>query len=248
MKNYLSVVDLAIWIALIAGRVTLCLCILRKGVLRRLPWFSVYVFASTGESILLMALAFWASYAAYYYAFYVTSHAVSVLAFLVLIEFTRHVLPGLDLPRKEKALTLLLASITAVVIFVSVWPLRYLEKRIEVGAYLVIAVAFIFTAAYSRSLGLRWSRLLGGVAFTLGITYLVQGAAKAVIGQIPPAPVLLVRQMSQIANVLAAIAWTVIVLSPWGERLMTEEDLQKLEQIVETMEDNVRDFVAGGPR
>lgn len=250
MKNYLSTADLAIWIALIAGKVILCLCILKRQLLRRLPWFSAYVFVSTFKSFVLLALTFFASYTAYYYAFYVTGYMVSALAFFTLIEFGRQVLPGLDLPQRWKALAGLLAALGAVAIFAALWPLRSIanEKRIDVGAYLAIAIAFIFIAGYSRYLGLRWSRVLGGVAFTLGLVYLADGAAKATIGHYPSALVLQVRQLSQIANVVAVVAWTVVVLSPWGEYQMTEEDLRKFEEIVGGIEGNFRRFVAGGPK
>jgi hypothetical protein len=231
MKDYISTADLAIWIVLIACRVFLCLCIMKKRLFSRLPWFSAYVFAAAIESVLLLAIAFSASYAVYYYVFYVTSHIVSVLAFLTLIECGRRVLPGLNLPQKEKALACLLASLGVVVLFAALWPLRSLvnEKRIEVGADLAIAVVFIFIAAYSRYLGLYWSRLLAGISSTLGFVYLVQGATRAITGHYPLVLVLQVRQISQIANVLAVIAWIVVVLSPWGTRELSEQDLKKIE-------------------
>ena len=47
MKDYLSSADLAMWIALIAGKVVLCLCILKKRFFSRLPWFSTLIFASS---------------------------------------------------------------------------------------------------------------------------------------------------------------------------------------------------------
>lgn len=248
MKNYISNADLAIWIALITGKAILCLCIFWKRLFRRLPWFSTYVLASALESTLLFAIAFLASYATYYYTFYVTSHTVAVLAFLTLIEFGRQVLPGIDLPRKEKAAACLLGSIGAIVVFISVWPFRYVEKRIEVGAYLVIAMAFLVTAVYSRSLGLRWSRLLGGISFPLGLQYLIQGVAKAFIGHANAAFALQIRQLSQIASVLAPVAWIVAVLLPWGEYPMTEEDILNFQHIVGAMEANWRRFVTGGSR
>ena len=231
MKDYINTADLAIWIVLIACRVTLCLCIIKKHLYARLPWFSVYVLASTIESVLLLAIAFFARYATYYSVFYVTSHTVSVLAFLTLLESGRRVLPGLNLPQREKAIALLSAALAAVVTFAALWPLRSFanEKRIEVGAYLSVAVAFIFIAAYSRYLGLYWSRLLAGICSSLGFLYLVQGAAKAMIGHYPAAVVLQVRQLSQTANVLAVIAWIVVVLSPWGTRELSEQDLKKIE-------------------
>jgi len=143
-----------------------------------------------------------------------------------------------------------LAALAAVVIFASLWPLRSIgnEKRIEVGACLAIAVAFIFIAGYSRYLGLHWSRLLGGVALTLGLVYLIDGAAKAIIGHYPSALVLQVRQFREIANVLAVVVWTVVVLSPWGEYEMTEETLVKLEQVVGGAEASLRNFVTEGSR
>lgn len=229
MKNYISSADLAIWIVLIAGRVFFCLCIMKKRLFSKLPWFSLYSFAAAVESILLLAIAYSASYEVYYYVFYVTSHSISVLAFLTLIECGRRVLPGLSLPRKEKAVGLFLLALAIVVVFASLWPMWYLEKRIESAAYLSVAVAFIFIAAYSRYLGLPWSRLVAGISCTLGLLYLVQGAAKAMMGHYPVSLALPVRQLSQIANVLAVIAWIVIVLSPWGTRELTEQDLLKIE-------------------
>ena len=56
------------------------------------------------------------------------------------------------------------------------------ENRIEVGAYPGIAAVFIFIAAYSRYLGLYWSRLLAGITATLGLLYLVEGVTGAMIG------------------------------------------------------------------
>lgn len=239
MKNQVSTADLAIWIVLIACRVVLCLCIMKKQLFRRLPWFSVYALASTIESFLLLAIAFFASYSVYYSVFYVTGHIVSLLAFLTLIECGRRVLPGLDLPQKEKAFGLLFAALAAVVAFASLWPIRYVEKRIDFAACLAIAVTFIFIAAYSRRLGLSWSRLLAGIACGLGFLYLIQGTTRAVTGHYPSSLVLLVRQLSQIANVVAVVAWIVVVLSPWGTREFTEQDLLKLEAAFARIEASV---------
>ena len=142
MKNYLSSADLAMWIALIAGKLVLCLCIQKKRFFSRLPWFSALIFASSAKSLLLLALAFWARYATYYYTFYISGYIESSLIFLTLIECGRQVLPGLNLPQKEKAFAWLGAALAAVLIFTVVWPLPSIaqERRIEVGAYLGIAV------------------------------------------------------------------------------------------------------------
>jgi len=231
MKNYISTIDLAIWIALFVGQVILCLCIWKKHFLNRLRWFSVLTLFSTAKDLLLLALAFWASYAAYYYTFYITAYIESILAFFTLIECGRQVLPGLNLPQKEKAFAWLVCALGAVAIFAAQWPLRSIanEKRIEVGAYLAIGVVFIFIAAYSRYLGLYWSRLLAGISSSLGLLYLLQGVTAAMTGHYPLAIVLLVSRINAIANILAVVSWIVVILSPWGERKMTEQDLLKIE-------------------
>jgi hypothetical protein len=241
MKNYLSTTDLAMWIALIVGKVVLCLCILKKRFFSRLPWFSALIFASSAKSLLLLALAFWASYATYYHTYYISGYIESLLIFFTLIECGRQVLPGLNLPQKEKALAWLLAALGAVVIFAALWPLPSIvnERRIEAGAYLAIAVVFIFIAVYSRYLGLYWSRLLAGVTATLGLLYLVEGAASAVAGHYPPALVAAVREIRQIANILAVVSWIVVILSPWGEREMTEQDLKKIEDAFAKIEASI---------
>ena len=51
----------------------------------------------------------------------------------------------------------------------------------------------------------------------------------------------LIRHASEIVSIVAAVAWTIVILSPWGEREITEEDLLKLEQLVDHME---ADFIA----
>ncbi len=239
MKNYLGTLDLTIWLALIAGKVFLCLCIFKKKLFRRMLWFPVYVLTFTIKSAALFATALWASYTTYYYAYYVTSQIESLLAFLTLFECSRRVLPGLNLPKKEQAMSLLLTSLAVVVAFASLWPMRYIEKRVEMGAFLAIAITFFFVAFYSRYLGLYWSRLLGEICSCLGLLYLVDGISKALTGHYPPAIVIPVRQISLIANILAVIAWIVVVLSPWGESVMTEEDLQILEAAFVKIEDSL---------
>jgi hypothetical protein len=231
MKNYLSTIDLAMWIAIIVGKLFLCLCILKKRFYSRLPWFSALIFAYSVKSLLLLALAYWARYATYYYAFYISGYIESALVFFTLIECGRQVLPGLNLPQKEKAFAWLGVSLAAVFIFTAVWPLPSIahERKIEVGGYLAIAIVFIFIAAYSRYLGLYWSRLLAGVTVTLGLLSLVEGVASAMMGHYPPALVAQVREIRQIVNILAVIAWIFVILSPWGEREMTEQDLKKIE-------------------
>lgn len=241
MKTFLSSADLAIWLVMIAGKVVLCLCILNRNLVRRLPWVSAYVFVSTIGSLLLLALTFLASYAAYYYSFFVVSFAQSLAAFLTLLEFWRQVLPGFNLPHNKQALGWFLAALGGVAIFVTAWPVKYPENRIELATYLVIAVAFIFIAGYARYLGLYWSRLVGGVSFTLGVLYLVDGVAKAMMWHYPHFVFLPVRRISEIVSIVAAVAWIIVILSPWGEREITEEELLKLERLVDHME---ADFIA----
>jgi len=241
MKNFLSRTDLAIWLSMIACKVVLCLCIFKKDLVRRLPWVSAYVFASAIGSLLLLALAFLASYATYYYAFYAISFVESAVAFLTLLEFWRHVLPGFDLPHNKRALGWFLAALAGIAVFSARWPLRYVENRIEVATYLVIAVAFIFIAGYARYLGLYWSRLVGGVSFTLGLHYLANGVVKAVMWHYPHFIFIPTRYISEIVSIVAAVSWIIVILSPWGEREITEEELLKLEQLVDHME---ADFIA----
>lgn len=192
----------------------------------------MFAFFFTAKDLLLLVLAFWGSYEAYYYAFHASGYLESALAFLTLIECGRQVLPGLDLPKKEKAYTWLGVALVAVLVFIAAWPLPSIaanERKISVGGYLVIAIVFIFIAAYSRYLGLGWSRLLAGITVTLGALYLVEGVASAITGHYPVALVLQVRIIRQIANILAVVSWTVVILSPWGERILTEEGLRKIE-------------------
>lgn len=229
MKNYLSSTDLAIWIALILAKLFLCLCLVKKQAVRRLPWFSAYILISTAKSLLLLTLAFRFSYTVYYYAYHVGSQIQLALALFTLLECVRRVLPGLNLPQKEKAFALLFLALGAVALFTVSWSMRYAEKRIEMGGDLAIATAFIFVAAYSRYLGLSWSRIIAGVCSCLGLLYLVAGVSNAITGHFPAAMVLLVRQLSQVANLLAVIAWIVVILSPWGVREYTEADVLKIE-------------------
>ena len=98
-------------------------------------------------------------------------------------------LPGLNLPQKEKASRMVVGCTWSCChLRRPYWPLNFLENRIEVGAYLSIAVTFIFIAAYSRYLGLYWSRLLAGITATLGLLYLVEGATRAMAGHLPSCP------------------------------------------------------------
>lgn len=241
MKNYLHSVELAMWLLLIAGKLVLCLCIWKKRLFFRLPWFSALIFASTTRSFVLLAVAFEASYTAYYYIFYITSYIENALAFLTLVECGRRVLPGLNLPKRKQAFGWLGTALASVLVFIVFWPLQSIvhEKKIEIFGYLAIAVVFIFIAAYSRYLGLYWSRLVAGLTMTLGLLYLVGGVVRAIAGHYPPAMGAQVREISQIANVLAVIAWIVVVLSPWGESVMTEEDLQILEAAFARIEDSL---------
>jgi len=239
MKYYLGNVDLAIWLALIAGKIVLCLCIFKKRLYQRMPCFSFYAITSTANSLLLLFAAFLTNYTVYYYIFYVAGHIVSLAAFLTLIESGRRVLPGLNLPQKERAILLLIVSVCGVLAFVTFWPLHFIENRIELGAQLIVGLTFFFITIYSRYLGLYWSKLLAGISATLGFLYLVQGATKATIWHYPFALTIQVRQISQVANVLAVIAWIIVVLSPWGESVMTEEDLQQLEAAFAKIEDSL---------
>jgi hypothetical protein len=245
----LSSMNLALWIALFAGQVVLCLCIVRKRFHRRLYWFSMFAFFFTAKDIALLILAFWGSYASYYYAFYVGGYIESALAFATLLECGRQVLPGLNLPQKEKAFSWLGLTLAGVLIFIWAWPLSSIgyERKIEAGGYLVIAVVFIFIAAYARYLGLYWSRLLVGITVTLGALYLVEGVASAVMGHFPPDLVVYIRHIRQIANILAVISWTVVILSPWGERKLTEEALQKIEAVLATIEASLRTAARSKP-
>jgi len=256
MKAFLSNTNLAIWLVMIACKVGLCLCILKKNLLRRLPWVSGYVFVTTIGSLLLLALTFLASYAVYYYSFFAVSFVQSFAAFLTLLEFWRQVLPGFNLPHNKQALGWFLAALSGVAIFAIWWPVRYVEDRVEIACYLAIAVAFVFIAGYARYLHLSWSRLVGGVSFTLGVLYLVDGVAKALMAHYSyHSPAFsLIRHASEIVSIVAAVSWIIVILSPWGERDLTEEELLKLEQLVDYMAEDfiqaVRKgrFVTGGSK
>jgi hypothetical protein len=156
------------------------------------------------------------------------------------------------LPHSKKALGWLLIALSGIAVFAALFPLRYAEKRVDVAAYMMIAAAFIIIAFYARSLGLHWSRLVGGVSLTLGLLYLADGVAKALISHYPMAVALKVRLLSEIVSILATLSWIVVILSPWGERKITEDELLKLEQLVDHMESDfiqaVRKgkFVTGG--
>ena len=156
-------------------------------------------------------------------------------------------MPGLDLPQKQTAFGWLLVAIVAIVVFTSFWPLRYFEKRIEVASFFSIAAAFMFIAGYARYLRLSWSRLLGGVSCTLGFLYLVNGVTGAIMAHYTSRALLVrVNQFAQLANVIAVAAWIIVVLSPWGEYKMTEDDLRQFQEIVGAAQANVRRFIAGG--
>jgi hypothetical protein len=181
------------------------------------------------ESVVLLGVAFLFSYSVYYYVFYVTSHLISLAAFLTLIECGGRVLPGLDLPKRGRALSFLLSAVAAIVAFVWFWPLRFVENRIELAAQLVVGITFIFVAAYARYLGLFWARLVAGIAANLGLVYLVQGTIRAVAWHVPSTLTSGLQLLSQIAYGLAILAWIVVVLSPWGTREFTEQDVLKIE-------------------
>lgn len=245
MKAYLSIAELALWIALIAGQVFLCLCILKRRFFERLPWFSTYAFASAIENLLLIAIAFWGSYRLYYRAFYVSNYLESILVFLALIECGRQVLPGVGVPAREKAFAWFVASIATIGLMVSVGRLGGVQNRIEVGGYLTIGVAFIFIATYARYLGLYWSRLIAGIAFVLGTLHLVGAATRAITSAYPT----LHKSVgigSQAANILAVIAWTIVILMPWGEYDPTDDELAQARQMVDDIESNLRHVAAGG--
>jgi hypothetical protein len=148
---------------------------------------------------------------------------------LTLIECGRRVLPGLDLPQREKAVFFLLVAISAIVAFVCFWPLRFIENRIGIAAHLIVGATFIFIAAYSRYLGLYWSRLVAGIAASLGLVYLVQGTIRAVAWHVSSELTSGLQLLSQITYSLAILAWIVVVLSPWGVREYTEADILKIE-------------------
>jgi hypothetical protein len=248
MKNQLGAVDVAIWATQIVAQLVLLLSITRRQLYQRLPGFSAYVLVSVLDSILLFVIAFFADYATYYRTFYLAGHVVSAFAFLTLMEFGWQVLPGLELPRKKQALGCLLIAIALILIFVWFWPIHSLgnEKRIEIGACLIVAATFAFIAGYSRFIGLHWSRLVGGVAFTLGIIHFMDGVMKALIGHVPFSIAVHIRQTRQLVGVLSIIAWIVVVLSPWGEYPMSETDLENAENVIAGTEVSLRSLALEG--
>lgn len=229
MNDYVNKLDLAIWLVLIAGRLFLCLSVFKKGLHGKMPWFSLYAVSSTVESITLLGIAFFFSYATYYHVFYVTSDLVSLTAFLTLIECGRRVLPGLDLPKRGKAISSLMVAVAAIIAFASFWPLRFIENRIELAAHLVVAITFIFIAAYARTLGLSWSRLVAGIAGSLGLVYLVQGTIRALVWHVPSKLTSGLQLLSQVTYGLAILACIVVILSPWGVHEYTEADVLRIE-------------------
>lgn len=245
MNEPLSNLDLAIWLIFAIAEVFLCVCIVRKKIISRLPWFSAYIFAAAGETFLQMALFRWASYAVYYYSFYVTGFVIATLAMLTLVTCGLQVLPGLDLPKKAQARLWLIAVVIAAIMFAAIWPMRYVENRIEVGAYLIIAATSIVIGMYARYLGLSWSRLLAGIALTLGFLYLVNGVTRAILWHSPVYFALQIRVASQAANIAAVIAWTIVILMPWGEYDPSDDELAQARQMVDDIESNLRHVAAG---
>ena len=174
MKNYLSTIDLAMWMTLIAGKVVLCLCILKKRFFNRLRWFSAFVLVSTAGDLMLFAIAFWFSYRGILLrVLYKRLHQLSSGIF----DSHRMRPSGASGPQpaaKRKSSRLVACC---------PWCRAHLrrpmattvccltKKGLRLAPTSRAGVVFIFIAAYSRYLGLYWSRLLAGVTATLGLLY-----------------------------------------------------------------------------
>ena len=246
MANLFSNPDVVLWKTLIVGKGLLCLCVFKKKLFDRLPWFSAYILTTTAKSLLLFSLASWSSYGVYYYVFYATSYLEAVLVLFALTECALQVLPGFDLPKKSKAVILFVGAVAIVVGFAAVWPLRFLENRIEIACYFAIAIVSVGIAIYARYLGLHWSRLIARMTSILGLLYFADGTAYLVQAHYPSAIDEYVRRISESVNMLAVIAWTVVILSPWGEYDPTDEELAQAKRIVDDVEDNLRHAAARG--
>ena len=107
MKSYLSIPDLAMWIVLIAGKVMLCLCILKKHFFGRLPIFSALIFfLQRSELGTFCSRVLGQLCRLLPRSFYISGHIESALIFLTLVECGRQVLSRTQSAAKRKGVGL----------------------------------------------------------------------------------------------------------------------------------------------
>lgn len=226
--------DTFLWLLLAASQCALLVTVLQRKLWRRLPGFALYAIGSSMDTFVLLWIGIAGTYESYYQAFYFGGKIISVLAFLGLIEIARLLLPTLDLPGKWRALLLLASGIVASVLFAWLWPLASLEKHVELGAFLVIAMAFLFLFIYSLQVGMYWSKLTALIAAGFLLRFALQAVAKAVIGHWPDSSnpwVLLARQLSMFSHILAVGIWVYASTSRWGEHILTVAEARKVENL-----------------
>jgi len=231
--------DICLWLLLVCAEIALTVCLARKRLWGRLPCFSIFSVVSACDALVLLALGTLGSYEGYYRAFYFGGKITAALAFLSLVEIARIVLPALDLPAKRAALVSSVAGFLACMAFVILWPMASREKQIELGAFMVIAAAFIFLFSYSIRLGIYWSRLTALIALGFLLRFSMQAVCVAIIGHWPDCNnsfILMVRQMSMAVHLAALGVWIYASMSRWGEHGLTLADAKIVQRLFNNTE------------
>jgi hypothetical protein len=194
MKQYLHLIDYAVWIAVASLQWMLLIVSIRKGMARLSPSYVAFVAFAALESTALTVVAQFMAYQVYFWAFYFGVALETALLFFVVYDVFRNVFDPLSsLPPRTVAKAVAgVAIITAVSITLGIWKpavrpdaLAALARTFERTTDFIVSLSFWSLVVYARKLGIPWRSRMAGIAAGFLLYLTSQSVTTAVMGFAP---------------------------------------------------------------
>jgi hypothetical protein len=191
MKQYLHLLDYAIWIAIATMQWMLAIISLRKGLARFSPAFFAFISFATIQSLVLLGISQFAAYRFYFWAFYFGALLETGILFFVVYDVFRNVFDPLSsLPPRTVAKAVAgIALITAVSITLAVWKpaigpdaIAALARTFQRTTNFLVSLSFWSLVFYARKLGIPWRSRTAGIAAGFLFYMTVQSITTAALG------------------------------------------------------------------
>lgn len=243
-----KVTNLTAWLwyaIMVAQPLLLSICLVR-GIHKKNVWFPRYLFVDFSTSLFLLSVHNYGEYAASFYLLAIVSACCKfgILARLISQVFGPYeTLPNGTMVRLSLGIVSTIGTFSAVIfgshasnLDQSINFLRTADSALAAS----VLCGFWFVVIYARKLGLYWRSQSAGVAVGFLFYSSVQTATKLVMFHASPSEAIWVRNISQLAYLIALFVWIGFMAIPEPVFVLTKEDAAAALGIVRHAEETLR--------